>query len=176
VRNLGSSLRESVAGKRSVCPQFPPISGTQLDRPVPVWREFLEPFWTEAPILSKVGVGYTCVAMICVTRPKNLCRTYGAWIPACHFSHRSRGGLTCDAPPGASEKGLTSKCGPLAAQGKPELPGCRWLKTWRLLKGRGLGIGRFWILTLVIGGLFVGGADGFAPRIGAVGVDVFILG
>ena len=28
----------------------------------------------------------------------------------------------------------------------------------------------------MIGGLFVGGADGFAPGIGAVGVDVFVLG
>jgi hypothetical protein len=28
----------------------------------------------------------------------------------------------------------------------------------------------------VIGGLFVGGADGFAPGIGAEGVDVFVLG
>jgi hypothetical protein len=27
----------------------------------------------------------------------------------------------------------------------------------------------------VIGGLFVGGADGFAPGVGAVGVDVFVL-
>ena len=35
----------------------------------------------------------------------------------------------------------------------------------------GLGIGR-----RVIGGLFVGGADGFAPGIGVVGVDVFVLG
>src|SRR5258707_14844998 len=33
------------------------------------------------------------------------------------------------------------------------------------------GIGR-----LVIGGLLVGGADGFAPVIGAEGVDVFVLG
>ncbi len=28
----------------------------------------------------------------------------------------------------------------------------------------------------MVGGLFVGGADGFAPGIGAVGVDVFVLG
>ncbi len=28
----------------------------------------------------------------------------------------------------------------------------------------------------MIGGLFVGGADGFAPGIGVVGVDVFVLG
>ena len=28
----------------------------------------------------------------------------------------------------------------------------------------------------MIGRLFVGGADGFAPGIGAVGVDVFVLG
>ncbi len=36
---------------------------------------------------------------------------------------------------------------------------------------RGFGIGR-----LVIGRLFVGGADGFAPGVGVVGVDVFVLG
>jgi len=31
-------------------------------------------------------------------------------------------------------------------------------------------------LLRVLGGLFVGGADGFAPGIGVVGVDVFVLG
>src|SRR6266852_9949330 len=35
---------------------------------------------------------------------------------------------------------------------------------------------RFGIGRGVIGGLFVGLADGFAPGIGAVGVDVFVLG
>ncbi len=36
---------------------------------------------------------------------------------------------------------------------------------------------RFGIRLLgVIGGLFMGGADGFAPGICAVGVDVFVLG
>src|SRR6266404_4575966 len=38
------------------------------------------------------------------------------------------------------------------------------------------GIGRGGIKRHVIGGLFVGGADAFAPGIGAVGVDVFVLG
>jgi len=28
----------------------------------------------------------------------------------------------------------------------------------------------------MIGGVFVGGADGFAPGVGAVGIDVFVLG
>ena len=28
----------------------------------------------------------------------------------------------------------------------------------------------------VIGGLFVGGADGVAPGVGVVGLDVFVLG
>src|SRR5260370_20676887 len=50
---------------------------------------------------------------------------------------------------------------------------------WRF-GGRGwswLRFRRFEIRLLrVLGGLFVGGADGFAPGIGVVGVDVFVLG
>jgi hypothetical protein len=42
--------------------------------------------------------------------------------------------------------------------------GC-WLYRWRFGIGRG-----------VIGGLFVGLADGFAPVIRVVGVDVFVAG
>src|SRR5260370_11857836 len=42
---------------------------------------------------------------------------------------------------------------------------------WSRFGSRRLGIRR-----RVIGGLFVGGADGFAPGIGVVGVDVFVLG
>jgi hypothetical protein len=47
------------------------------------------------------------------------------------------------------------------------------LREWGLepVRDRAMGIGR-----LVIGGLFVRDADGFAPGIGAVGVDVFVLG
>src|SRR6266446_7116249 len=56
---------------------------------------------------------------------------------------------------------------------------------WR--RGSG-GWSRFWFglwlwrwrfgirLLRVLGGLFMGGADGFAPGIGVVGVDVFVLG
>ena len=56
---------------------------------------------------------------------------------------------------------------------------------WR--RGSG-GWSRFWFglwlwrwrfgirLLRVLGGLFVGGADGFTPGIGVVGVDVFVLG
>jgi hypothetical protein len=42
---------------------------------------------------------------------------------------------------------------------------------WRRLGRRRLASGR-----LVIGGLLVGGADGVAPGIDVVGVDVFVLG
>ena len=42
---------------------------------------------------------------------------------------------------------------------------------WSRLGFRGLGLGRF-----VLDGLIVGGADGIAPGIGAVGVDEFVLG
>src|SRR5260370_2455510 len=47
-----------------------------------------------------------------------------------------------------------------------------WSRFWF-----GLGRWRFGIRLLrVLGGLFVGGADGFAPSVGVVGVDVFVLG
>ncbi len=39
-----------------------------------------------------------------------------------------------------------------------------------------LGSWRWGIRRLVIGGLFVGLADGFAPGVGVVGVDVFVRG
>jgi len=42
-------------------------------------------------------------------------------------------------------------------------------RSWRLGIGR-RAIGR------MIGGEFVGGADGVEPGVGAVGVDVFVLG
>jgi hypothetical protein len=38
------------------------------------------------------------------------------------------------------------------------------------------GVGRWRIRVHVMLGLFMGFADGFAPSVGAVGVDVFVLG
>ena len=43
------------------------------------------------------------------------------------------------------------------------------MRRWRLGIGRG-------VVGKMVGGLFVGGADGVAPGVGAVGVDVFVLG
>src|ERR1700682_5915140 len=53
---------------------------------------------------------------------------------------------------------------------------CVWGRrgSWGVFGGR-LGSGRG-VIGKMIGGLFVGGADGVAPGVGVVGVDVFVLG